>query len=353
MQIPHIPQPPRGDTVTWHSGLDASHQPSYPHRAFTRSSRTLVMLSHPAQSPLDTLTATDVDEWAELHAPHWNLNYEQLSSGRFEARKEVRHDAQGVIYRESVSQNIRIQGELSEDSIAFGLFNEAGTLGKFWGNRLPPNGIAYSTDLGDVDVTYQTGTLGILAIVPRSVFQRFYTALDGLNPHFLETPNGVAEISEASRARLSKVWNSLLDAQMAGPQNRHLTSIVITETCEALRGPGSRLIEPCARRPLFQRAVDLADSNDHPLSIPEICLELRVSQRTLENVFQTQVGISPRRYLNLRRMNKAYLLLKRGNPEDDSVTKIATSCGFTELGRFAVSFRKHFGISPSERLRRR
>ncbi|MFC7336737.1 helix-turn-helix transcriptional regulator [Haloferula chungangensis] len=310
------------------------------------------MLHHPNNQPL-TMTATDVDEWAEIHAPHWDLYYEQLSSGQFEARKEMRHDGQGVIYRESVNQEVRIAGELREDSIAFGIFNEAGMSGSFWGNTLPSNGLAYLTDLGDVDVTYKSGTFGILAIVPRSAFLQFFTATDGLNVRPLETPNCVVEVSETSHKRLAQILNSLLDEPRNGASHRHFTSVIITEVCEALRSPEHRFIEPSSRRSLFQRAVDLADVGDHPLSIPEICLKLTVSPRTLENAFQSQVGISPRRYLNLRRMNKAYVLLKRGNPEHNSVTQIATSCGFTELGRFAVNFRKHFGISPSERLRNR
>lgn len=37
---------------------------------------------------------------------------------------------------------------------------------------------------------------------------------------------------------------------------------------------------------------------------------------------------------------------------DDSVTKIAVDCGFTNLGRFALAYRAKFGASPSDTLKR-
>ena len=64
------------------------------------------------------------------------------------------------------------------------------------------------------------------------------------------------------------------------------------------------------------------------------------------------LGISPKRYLWLRRMHLARRALWRANTERTTVTEIASDYGFWELGRFSVAYRLLFGESPSTALRR-
>jgi AraC-like DNA-binding protein len=89
-----------------------------------------------------------------------------------------------------------------------------------------------------------------------------------------------------------------------------------------------------------------------PLYVAEICTAIAVSERTLRACCQKQLGMSPIRYLWLRRMHLARRALVRAAPGTSTVTRIAADHGFWELGRFAVEYRTLFGDSPSETLRR-
>jgi len=100
----------------------------------------------------------------------------------------------------------------------------------------------------------------------------------------------------------------------------------------------------------FRRAVE--ENPDEPLYIPEICKRIGVSRRTLFNCCQEHLGMGPKRYLLLRRMNLVRRTLREAVPGDTSVTEIATRYGFWQLGRFAVEYQSLFGESPSARLRR-
>jgi AraC-like DNA-binding protein len=91
---------------------------------------------------------------------------------------------------------------------------------------------------------------------------------------------------------------------------------------------------------------------DQPLYLTELCAEVGVSARTLRLHCQEHFGMSPQRYLWLRRMNMARRDLARADSTQSTVTAIAVEHGFWELGRFSVQYRRLFGESPSETLRR-
>jgi AraC-like DNA-binding protein len=95
----------------------------------------------------------------------------------------------------------------------------------------------------------------------------------------------------------------------------------------------------------------LADHPKRPLPMPELRALVGVNDRTLRSCCAEFLGISPTRYMLLRRLNLVRSALRDANPATASVAEIAGSCGFTELGRFAVAYQTAFGESPSTTLR--
>lgn len=100
----------------------------------------------------------------------------------------------------------------------------------------------------------------------------------------------------------------------------------------------------------FRRLVE--DNPEQPLYIPEICAAIRVSERTLRACCQEHLGVSPKRYLMLRRLHLARRALRAATADRATVTEIVTRYGFWQLGRFAIEYRRLFGETPSATLRR-
>jgi AraC-like DNA-binding protein len=96
----------------------------------------------------------------------------------------------------------------------------------------------------------------------------------------------------------------------------------------------------------------LADHPNRPLPMPQLCALIGVTDRTLRSCCAEFLGISPSRYVLLRRLKRAQVALRDADPATASVAEIAGGCGFTELGRFAGAYRTTFGESPSTTLRR-
>jgi AraC-like DNA-binding protein len=90
---------------------------------------------------------------------------------------------------------------------------------------------------------------------------------------------------------------------------------------------------------------------DEAVYVSEICRATNASQRTLNMCCHEALGMGPKRYLLLRRMQLAWRALSRAKPGRTTVTDIATSLGFFDLGRFSVEYRRLFGESPSTTLR--
>lgn len=100
----------------------------------------------------------------------------------------------------------------------------------------------------------------------------------------------------------------------------------------------------------FRRVLE--EHSDQPIFIPEISQAIGVSDRTLRLCCQEYLGMSPKRYLLLRRMHLARRALRAPATDHASVTDVATRYGFWELGRFAVAYRSMFGEAPSATLQR-
>jgi AraC-like DNA-binding protein len=96
----------------------------------------------------------------------------------------------------------------------------------------------------------------------------------------------------------------------------------------------------------------LTSTPDRPLYMPQLCATIGASYTTLRDCCQEYLGMSPRRYLWLRRMHLARRALRIADAEKTTVTEIATDFGFWELGRFAGAYRSLFGEPPSAALRR-
>ena len=94
---------------------------------------------------------------------------------------------------------------------------------------------------------------------------------------------------------------------------------------------------------------------DHPnrqLHMPELCALIGVTERTLRSCCAEFLGISPGRYVLLRRLRYVRIALRDADPDMANVAELARRYGFKEPGRFAGVYQAAFGETPSTTLRR-
>ena len=104
---------------------------------------------------------------------------------------------------------------------------------------------------------------------------------------------------------------------------------------------------------IMQRFHKLLEANpDRPVYLIEMAEAVGASVRTLMNCCQEHLGMSPKKFLVLRRMHLARQALSMAAPSKTSVAGVATQYGFWEFGRFSGEYKSLFGELPSITLRR-
>jgi AraC-like DNA-binding protein len=142
----------------------------------------------------------------------------------------------------------------------------------------------------------------------------------------------------------------LAHREVARAMEQQLTRVMVKCFATGLDRAHDAAIQDPIR--VMRRFQEVLEANpDQPIYLTDMCAEVGVADRTLRSHCMQHLGITPHRYLWLRRMNLARFALTRADPKTRTVTEIATNYGFGELGRFAVAYRRLFGESPSATLR--
>jgi AraC-like DNA-binding protein len=97
---------------------------------------------------------------------------------------------------------------------------------------------------------------------------------------------------------------------------------------------------------VLQPALQLVEERlADKLSIKEVAKVANCSERHLRRIFKEALGMSPKRWLLQRRLQRAALLLTQ---TDLPIKLVADKCGFEDLSLFNRHFRQRFGQPPTQ-----
>lgn len=137
---------------------------------------------------------------------------------------------------------------------------------------------------------------------------------------------------------------------VATRQSRQLALKVSDQmSCDRQQGGRSPALEVAERigvsQPKLAEAVELMEANlEELLGVDEVAGLVGLSRRQLERLFKKYLGSVPRRYyLELRLKKARNMVLQTPN----SISEIASSCGFVSASHFSKSYKEVFGVTPS------
>lgn len=179
----------------------------------------------------------------------------------------------------------------------------------------------------------------------KPVFEEGYLNLEPACTIFEEASNIVSCGGGAATLDLF----SALIRQKAGPETS--SQVADQLLCGSMRDGNCRqsissLYGPKHRNEKLSKALSyMQETWEEPVSTSAVARQVGISTRQLERLFSRYLGMSPKTYMLVLRLERGRVLLQQTQMR---VIDVATACGFSTQGLFSKHYRRHFGISPRD-----
>ena len=190
--------------------------------------------------------------------------------------------------------------------------------------------------------------LGIISIHKTLLATEIPSVLSFTDRKFKDTNNILSNAIENEWRKIVEMPSLLDDVQEIHKIERKIIKAV-KDSLEEQKGEIPHLTE--GEKIAFEIKACLLDSLEETKSIQDIAKKFKVSEKTIESSFKSLFGITPKRFINLLKLNHAHADLQLADAQITNVSDIATKWGFTHFGRFSSDYKSLFGVHPSITLK--
>jgi AraC family ethanolamine operon transcriptional activator len=298
----------------------------------------------------------DIDELATA-VRDWDEEAIQLQPGQFRGRLSLVHTSHMQIHRGQLSSEILVRGSAAPGTVVFGLQTN-GARPSLWRDRPIESDSVVVFD-GHTEINFQTTCPSEITVVAieANILAQHVAVLNGreLAPAAYGSQLKIA--SQAKVKALIQCWSEMTDMLLKMGHRlteEHFARDLEMSIIEALQVNAwcpRRETQLAERRRTARRAQEfMLENRDQPMTIVDICREVRAAERTLHLGFRECFGTTPKRFLKVLRLNAARRCLR--HPEfDTTVTDVAIQFGFFHFANFAGDYKRLFAESPSQTLR--
>jgi AraC family transcriptional regulator, ethanolamine operon transcriptional activator len=302
--------------------------------------------------------SNDFDELAAI-PPLWKQEYAQLGHGSFRGELFMAHTAQMALGRTLWAPGVMIRGSIPPNTVMFALPTRLN--GPAWhrGEEVSSDFAALLFDDEEIDLRAISPFGVIVLAVERYLLEQQAQAITG---HPLDSLRDGAHVilrnAPALRQNLSQLVMAIESRVMQDPAPLsnpfHAAAIERTfaeQILRAIRAPEVQADAPERQRIARKAEAILRQSLNCPISIGRLCIAVGTSERTLHAAFREHLGVTPKAYLKMLRLNAARRDLRLARP-GTTVTDVAIRWDFLHFGWFAHDYLTMFGESPSQTLQR-
>ena len=294
----------------------------------------------------------DVDECAEAHAP-WEMRHTQLSLGEFRGQTNFVRNERVTVYRQAWNRKVLARGESPADHVVIGTTANDSVQVNWCGRDLSRERFAWTPPGGGVDFVTSERSDHVVALIRADVLADYLG-----NVELAEGPQGLhIQCPEPIGRKLVTTIQSILTRYADQPnlltdprECQDFESEVLGALAACANWGPPPDVQPSRRHEAVQDACAYAEARSEAVSVRQLADVVGVSPRTLDYAFRERFGITPLNFIQRHRLNCALRELRSATRESQTVTEIAIKWGFNDLGRFAATYKKLFGLYPSHTL---
>lgn len=298
---------------------------------------------------------------SQLHAGSimgWDQTYDQIGRGILSSELAQVCGARFQVFREVLDKRVVQQGCAPRGRLCIAISMETSRPPVMQGHEVASCGVALLRD-GEEFILHAPEGMHFLAANLDIVRFAQHAARELTDEQLkrLKTSSQVA-VSAASLQRLRSQVVALFGQSAGGGQAEQDLENQLLEAFLDLFQDAQDEVR-CRRGNLsvsaylVRRSQEiLFEQPEQPLSILDICEQLRVSRRTLQYSFQQVTGLRPVEYLRNVRLNAVRRALLGSSVAEGNVSEVAGRLGFFHLSHFAAHYRELFGEPPSATRRK-
>ena len=296
-----------------------------------------------------------VEERAAAAVMDVQLN--QITQGAFQGRTQTAEFKNAMVYRDCWNRLTACRGALSGAYVLFAAPVATGSTVDWCGFEAGSHCLAFGLPEKQVDFIIPADTPYVAMLLPTSYLKTIIgdSAVDKLLKSGIQQKQLEPDLGRRFVNRIDRV----ISASSINPESftQDAVKAIEADFLDDLAELGIFLddqipVRQAALRDILRKACNAAELLRERITVPQFAAQIDVGQRNLELAFKRHLGITPRRYLNYRRMHQVYRDLRSRSAASHCVTEVAGYWGFNELGRFAGEYRKLFGERPSVTLQR-
>ena len=314
-------------------------------------------LIEPDQPTIGQLEVSDPTE-LEVTSQPWEIMVKPLDRGTFTNYKTYLMTPSVILYKESFSSAAHISGLTPNGMLGFTIPLKLGSQSLYWNASITQNSIPASLP-GALDAVLDAGQVHIIVLMELSFLERMltkeqftalnYAAAQRLLPvveHNLGTfTQWLLQLLSQVQQQADMFQHSSVLRSIEEDLLQQLMTVVRLPLQAPVRGAGHK------RRQGFELAVEyLREADLSALSVPKICRQVGVSQRTLEYAFREHLNITPIGFIKKMRLHAVRQKLMSTHFSDTSISDTAFQQGIYDMGRFASIYKNNFGELPSQTL---